>query len=96
MQVIPKDFKTTEALKKAVENNILFTHLDDNEKALVVMFVHALRFIIHIVGYRDIFDAMFSVKHSSEEIVIQQGCHYNMNACFRATHFCFIKFLFCF
>lgn len=31
--VVPKDFKTTEALKKAVENNILFTHLDDNEKA---------------------------------------------------------------
>jgi len=33
VQVVPKDFKTTEALKKAVENNILFTHLDDNEKA---------------------------------------------------------------
>ncbi|XP_065826807.1 cAMP-dependent protein kinase regulatory subunit-like [Oscarella lobularis] len=32
-KVIPKDYKTTQALSKAIEKNILFKHLDDNEKS---------------------------------------------------------------
>eukprot|EP00118_Oscarella_pearsei_P024927 m.307137 g.307137 ORF g.307137 m.307137 type:complete len:386 (+) comp41945_c0_seq1:251-1408(+) len=32
-KVIPKDYKTTQALSKAIERNILFKHLDDNEKS---------------------------------------------------------------
>lgn len=31
-KVIPKDSKTTEALGKAISNNILFAHLDENER----------------------------------------------------------------
>ncbi len=30
-QVVPKDAKTMEALKKAISKNVLFSHLDDNE-----------------------------------------------------------------
>jgi cAMP-dependent protein kinase regulator len=32
-KVIPKDYKTTAALQKAISKNILFSHLDDNEKS---------------------------------------------------------------
>lgn len=31
LQVIPKDYKTMEALQKAIKKNILFSHLDDDE-----------------------------------------------------------------
>jgi len=46
-----------------------------------------------MVDDRDIFDAMFSVRHSVEEIVIQQGMlSLHDRSCFHAV---FIKF-FCF
>ncbi|XP_076310760.1 cAMP-dependent protein kinase regulatory subunit-like isoform X5 [Tachypleus tridentatus] len=32
-KVVPKDFKTTAALSKAIEKNVLFAHLDDNEQS---------------------------------------------------------------
>ena len=32
LQVIPKDYKTMGALAKAIEKNVLFAHLDDNER----------------------------------------------------------------
>ena len=33
MQVITKDFKTMQALAKAIENNVLFSHLDETERS---------------------------------------------------------------
>lgn len=44
----------------------------------MIMRKRRLSFIMSCLSYverRDIFDAMFSVKHSVEEIVIQQGCY---------------------
>ncbi|OBS72847.1 hypothetical protein A6R68_12569 [Neotoma lepida] len=32
-KVIPKDYKTMAALAKAIEKNVLFSHLDDNERS---------------------------------------------------------------
>ena len=32
VQVIPKDYKTMTALAKAISKNVLFAHLDDNER----------------------------------------------------------------
>ena len=32
LQVIPKDYKTTAALQRAIAKNILFSHLDDDER----------------------------------------------------------------
>lgn len=32
IQVIPKDYKTMTALAKAISKNVLFVHLDDNER----------------------------------------------------------------
>ena len=29
--MVPKDYKTMEALKKAIQKNVLFNHLDENE-----------------------------------------------------------------
>ena len=31
-KVIPKDYKSMAALSKAMERNVLFAHLDDNER----------------------------------------------------------------
>lgn len=31
-QVIPKDYKSMASLSKAMEKNVLFAHLDDNER----------------------------------------------------------------
>lgn len=32
LQVVPKDYKTMAALSKAIGKNVLFSHLDDNER----------------------------------------------------------------
>lgn len=34
-QVIPKDYKTMTALAKAISKNVLFAHLDDNERRYI-------------------------------------------------------------
>lgn len=36
-QVVPKDYKTMAALHKAISKNILFSHLDEGERRLVLM-----------------------------------------------------------
>uniref|UniRef100_A0A7N8YKV2 cAMP-dependent protein kinase type I-alpha regulatory subunit n=1 Tax=Mastacembelus armatus TaxID=205130 RepID=A0A7N8YKV2_9TELE len=35
-KVIPKDYKTMAALAKAIEKNVLFSHLDDNERSWLI------------------------------------------------------------
>jgi len=32
-QVVPKDYKTMAALSKAIAKNVLFSHLDENERS---------------------------------------------------------------
>lgn len=32
-KVVPKDYKTMEALAKAIAKNVLFSHLDENERS---------------------------------------------------------------
>lgn len=38
-QVIPKDYKTTQALQAAIAKNILFSHLEDDERRCD-MYIH--------------------------------------------------------
>lgn len=38
IQVIPKDYKTMTALAKAISKNVLFAHLDDNERRYEVLY----------------------------------------------------------
>ncbi|XP_026540895.1 cAMP-dependent protein kinase type I-beta regulatory subunit [Notechis scutatus] len=38
-KVIPKDYKTMTALAKAISKNVLFAHLDDNERSTLGLFV---------------------------------------------------------
>ena len=33
IQVVPKDYKTMAALSKAIAKNVLFSHLDENERS---------------------------------------------------------------
>ena len=32
LQVVPKDYKTMAALSKSIAKNVLFAHLDENER----------------------------------------------------------------
>ena len=88
-QVIPKDYKTTSALEKAIAKNILFSHLDENERRFFVIF-----FILTIMCFlllppsppsppplslsSDIFDAMFTVKYNAGDTIINQGMSYDL------------------
>ncbi|XP_062507682.1 cAMP-dependent protein kinase type I-alpha regulatory subunit-like [Corticium candelabrum] len=52
-KVIPKDYKTTNALAKAIQRNILFQHLDDSERRCVDDPVHkkrSLRYTLLVHG----------------------------------------------
>lgn len=40
-QVIPKDYKTTSALEKAIAKNILFSHLDENERRFLLFIFYS-------------------------------------------------------
>ncbi|XP_069511173.1 cAMP-dependent protein kinase type I-alpha regulatory subunit isoform X1 [Ambystoma mexicanum] len=46
-KVIPKDYKTMAALAKAIEKNVLFVHLDDNERSDIF---DAMFSVIYIAG----------------------------------------------
>uniref|UniRef100_A0A673K6S8 cAMP-dependent protein kinase type I-alpha regulatory subunit n=2 Tax=Sinocyclocheilus rhinocerous TaxID=307959 RepID=A0A673K6S8_9TELE len=46
-KVIPKDYKTMAALAKAIEKNVLFSHLDDNERSDIF---DAMFPVIYIAG----------------------------------------------
>lgn len=75
-QVIPKDYKTTQALQAAIAKNILFSHLEDDERRWVHTTYHNHLYRVHefrFKYFRDIFDAMFMVKHEADEVIIQQG-----------------------
>ncbi|XP_029801628.1 cAMP-dependent protein kinase type I-beta regulatory subunit [Suricata suricatta] len=47
LQVIPKDYKTMTALAKAISKNVLFAHLDDNERSDIF---DAMFPVTHIAG----------------------------------------------
>uniref|UniRef100_A0A2K5MFE1 cAMP-dependent protein kinase type I-alpha regulatory subunit n=1 Tax=Cercocebus atys TaxID=9531 RepID=A0A2K5MFE1_CERAT len=44
-KVIPKDYKTMAALAKAIEKNVLFSHLDDNERSDIFDAMFSVSFI---------------------------------------------------
>lgn len=81
-KVIPKDYKTMAALAKAIEKNVLFSHLDDNERrycwSIETSFASAKfslcrLFMPNCLSFSDIFDAMFPVTYIAGETVILQG-----------------------
>ncbi|XP_061455927.1 cAMP-dependent protein kinase type I-beta regulatory subunit isoform X3 [Rhineura floridana] len=78
-KVIPKDYKTMTALAKAISKNVLFAHLDDNERRSCSEsrqrdpFWPCLDLHRTALSCSDIFDAMFPVTHIAGETVIQQG-----------------------
>lgn len=47
-QVIPKDYKTMTALAKAISKNVLFAHLDDNERRYFVLLTSFFMFIMFV------------------------------------------------
>lgn len=50
-QVIPKDYKTMTALAKAISKNVLFAHLDDNERRYKMTEKFTLMQVNHMFGW---------------------------------------------
>ena len=67
-----------EALKKAIQKNILFSHLDEDEKKLVCnQIIIAIWILPNACTFSsDIFDAMFADKATAGEVIIQQGKYF--------------------
>ncbi|GAA6072537.1 protein kinase, cAMP-dependent, regulatory, type I, alpha (tissue specific extinguisher 1) a [Tachysurus ichikawai] len=58
-KVIPKDYKTMAALAKAIEKNVLFSHLDDNERR----WGYFLLCLFFLNSHQELFNANRDVYH---------------------------------
>ena len=73
-KVVPKDYKTMAALSKAIAKNVLFSHLDENERLVLRIWQWInLKIKWFSLSRSDIFDAMFFVNCISNEFIIKQG-----------------------
>ena len=78
LQVIPKDYKTTAALQKAIKRNLLFSHLEDDEKSEIfdAMFQVEHKAGEVVIQQGDEGDN-FYVLDTGEIDVSEQAHHYN-------------------
>jgi len=57
-QVIPKDYKTMTALSRAISKNLLFSHLDDNERR----FARHFFLFVGLKNHRIIFNTLATLQ----------------------------------
>ncbi|NXB69274.1 KAP0 kinase, partial [Donacobius atricapilla] len=69
-KVIPKDYKTMAALAKAIEKNVLFTHLDDNERSDIF---DAMFPVTYIAGETVIQQGKWQRDEGDNFYVVDQG-----------------------
>ncbi|NXO64931.1 KAP0 kinase, partial [Phainopepla nitens] len=69
-KVIPKDYKTMAALAKAIEKNVLFTHLDDNERSDIF---DAMFPVTYIAGETVIQQGKWQCDEGDNFYVVDQG-----------------------
>ncbi|NWI91092.1 KAP0 kinase, partial [Pitta sordida] len=69
-KVIPKDYKTMAALAKAIEKNVLFTHLDDNERSDIF---DAMFPVTYIAGETVIQQGKWQGDEGDNFYVVDQG-----------------------
>ncbi|KAF1571400.1 cAMP-dependent protein kinase type I-alpha regulatory subunit, partial [Eudyptes moseleyi] len=69
-KVIPKDYKTMAALAKAIEKNVLFAHLDDNERSDIF---DAMFPVTYIAGETVIQQGKWQCDEGDNFYVVDQG-----------------------
>lgn len=69
-KVVPKDYKTMEALAKAIARNVLFSHLDENERSDIfdAMFPIGARSGEVIIQQGDEGDNFYVIDHGEVEV----------------------------
>lgn len=76
LQVVPKDYKTMAALSKAIAKNVLFSHLDENERSDIfdAMFpVNCLQGEA-IIQQGDEGDNFYVIDHGEVEVETSFAC----------------------
>ena len=71
-KVVPKDYKTMEALAKAIAKNVLFSHLDENERSDIfdAMFPVSAREGESIIQQGDEGDNFYVIDQGEVEVII--------------------------
>uniref|UniRef100_A0A673K8Y4 cAMP-dependent protein kinase type I-alpha regulatory subunit n=1 Tax=Sinocyclocheilus rhinocerous TaxID=307959 RepID=A0A673K8Y4_9TELE len=71
-KVIPKDYKTMAALAKAIEKNVLFSHLDDNErsKTFVCLFLFTGHFTVSRLFLGDEGDNFYVIDQGEMDVCV--------------------------
>jgi len=79
----PKDYKTTQALLKAIDKNALMCHLDDNDKSDIFEAMVLRRFNPgeNIITQGDEGDNFYVINHGEVEIVINDDLQSTLGEC---------------
>ncbi|XP_051959547.1 protein kinase, cAMP-dependent, regulatory, type I, alpha (tissue specific extinguisher 1) b isoform X2 [Xyrauchen texanus] len=71
-KVIPKDYKTMAALAKAIEKNVLFSHLDDNERSDIFDAMFPVTYIAGeiVIQQGDEGDNFYVIDHGEMDVYV--------------------------
>uniref|UniRef100_A0A6A7FTI7 cAMP-dependent protein kinase regulatory subunit-like isoform X2 n=1 Tax=Hirondellea gigas TaxID=1518452 RepID=A0A6A7FTI7_9CRUS len=80
-KVVPKDYKTMEALKKAIEKNVLFTHLDENEQSDIFDAMFPVNYLAGdvIIQQGDEGDNFYIIDYGEVDIYVNDELMCNIN-----------------
>jgi len=72
-QVVPKDYKTMAALSKAIAKNVLFSHLDENERSDIFDAMFPVNFLAGeaIIQQGDEGDNFYVIDQGEVEVSLQ-------------------------
>uniref|UniRef100_A0AAZ3SGS4 cAMP-dependent protein kinase type I-alpha regulatory subunit n=1 Tax=Oncorhynchus tshawytscha TaxID=74940 RepID=A0AAZ3SGS4_ONCTS len=75
-KVIPKDYKTMAALAKAIEKNVLFSHLDDNERSDIFDAMFSVTYIAGetVIMQGDEGDNFYVIDQGETDVYVNNEC----------------------
>lgn len=94
-KVVPKDYKTMAALSKAIAKNVLFSHLDENERSDIFDAMFPVNCLQNetIIQQGDEGDNFYVIDHGEVEVSIHLNCIIRSEGC--AQRFSNSQFVVC-